>query len=85
MFSKNAYIETILENATIGHIVITELVAMDEDTPVDQLTFSMTPGLPFKINETTGRSCFTRITQLTFTCSTSAIETMDKGVKYVQS
>ena len=67
VFSKNAYIETILENATIGHIVIVELVAMDEDTPVDQLTFSMTLGLPFKINETTGRSCFTRITQPTLT------------------
>ena len=85
MFSKDAYIETILENATLGDIVIAELVAMDEDTPVDQLIFSMTPGLPFKINETTGGNYFTRITQLTFTCLKSIIETVEKGVKYVQS
>ena len=28
---------------------------------------------------------FVKITQLTFTCPTSAIETLKKGVKYIQN
>ena len=29
--------------------------------------------------------CYSRHTQLTFTCSKSTIETLEKGVEYVQS
>ena len=30
------------------------------------------------------RLCMKEVTQLTFTCSNSTIETLEKGVKYVQ-
>ena len=30
-------------------------------------------------------SCYEEYTQLTFTCLTSTIETVEKGVKYIQS
>ena len=36
-------------------------------------------------HQTFTRAMLEKVTQLTFTCSTSTIETLEKGVKYVQS